>query len=82
MKRPSNVPSYLSQRELARNSIGINDVYLKTTGLGFNFHKTLRAHYGCVNALKFSKDGQFLASGGDDTRVLVECNLTKDMAVP
>lgn len=31
----------------------------------------LKAHFGCVNALSFSKNGQFLASGGDDKRVLL-----------
>ena len=31
----------------------------------------LKAHFGCVNALSFSKCGQFLASGGDDKRILL-----------
>jgi hypothetical protein len=33
--------------------------------------KDLKAHFGCVNALGFSKCGDFLLSGGDDKRVLV-----------
>ena len=33
--------------------------------------KDLKAHFGCVNALAFSHNGQFLASGGDDRRILV-----------
>ena len=33
--------------------------------------KDLKAHFGCVNALGFSKNGEFLASGGDDRRILV-----------
>ena len=31
----------------------------------------LKAHFGCVNALAFSQNGQFLASGGDDRRILL-----------
>ncbi|CAF1285891.1 unnamed protein product [Adineta steineri] len=30
-----------------------------------------KGHSGCVNALDFSSDGLFLASGGDDKRVLI-----------
>jgi WD repeat-containing protein 22 len=42
----------------------------------FDFSSTLysqdgRSHSGCVNALDFSSDGLFLASGGDDKRVLI-----------
>ena len=33
--------------------------------------KDIKAHFGCVNALAFSHNGQFLASGGDDRRILV-----------
>ena len=35
------------------------------------YSKDLKAHFGCVNALAFSKNGQFLASGGDDRRILI-----------
>lgn len=39
---------------------------------GFQYHTPLRAHYACVNALAFSAgDGTWLASGGDDKRVLL-----------
>ena len=30
----------------------------------------LLAHYGCVNAVEFSEDGDLMVSGGDDKRVL------------
>lgn len=34
--------------------------------------KDLKGHYGCVNAIEFSQgSGEFIASGGDDRRVLV-----------
>ncbi|KAJ3100461.1 hypothetical protein HDU97_002198 [Phlyctochytrium planicorne] len=35
------------------------------------YTRELKAHFGCVNALAFSDNGQFLASGGDDSRVLL-----------
>ena len=35
------------------------------------YSKDLKAHFGCVNALAFSKNGKFLASGGDDKRILI-----------
>lgn len=35
------------------------------------FRHDLLGHFGCVNALEFSKPGHLLASGGDDRRVLL-----------
>ncbi|XP_015609773.1 DDB1- and CUL4-associated factor 5 [Cephus cinctus] len=35
------------------------------------FRKDLLSHYGCVNAIEFSQQGDLLASGGDDRRVLL-----------
>lgn len=35
------------------------------------YRRDLKAHYGCVNAIEFSNDGLFIASGGDDRRVLL-----------
>lgn len=35
------------------------------------FRKNLLSHYGCVNAIEFSKYGDLLVSGGDDRRVLL-----------
>ncbi|XP_031786381.1 DDB1- and CUL4-associated factor 5 isoform X1 [Nasonia vitripennis] len=35
------------------------------------FRKDLYSHYGCVNAIEFSKEGDLLISGGDDKRVLL-----------
>ncbi|KAJ3109888.1 hypothetical protein HDU96_007089 [Phlyctochytrium bullatum] len=36
-----------------------------------SYVRELKSHFGCVNAIAFSNDGEFLASGGDDTRVLL-----------
>ncbi|CRK91640.1 CLUMA_CG005292, isoform A [Clunio marinus] len=35
------------------------------------YKKDLVSHYGCVNAIEFSQDGNWLSSGGDDRRVLL-----------
>ncbi|XP_034174648.2 DDB1- and CUL4-associated factor 5 isoform X2 [Osmia lignaria lignaria] len=35
------------------------------------FKKDLLSHYGCVNAIEFSNQGDLLVSGGDDRRVLL-----------
>ncbi|XP_022909763.1 DDB1- and CUL4-associated factor 5 [Onthophagus taurus] len=35
------------------------------------YRKDLLAHYGCVNAIEFSEEGNLLVSGGDDRRVLL-----------
>ncbi|XP_045133185.1 DDB1- and CUL4-associated factor 5-like isoform X1 [Portunus trituberculatus] len=35
------------------------------------YSKDLYAHYGCVNAIEFSNEGDLLVSGGDDRRVLL-----------
>lgn len=46
------------------------------------YFQNLNAHYGCINALEFSnKYGNFLASGGDDKRVVL-WNLTLAMTKP
>jgi WD repeat-containing protein 22 len=35
------------------------------------YSKDLYAHYGCVNTVEFDPSGRWMASGGDDRRVLV-----------
>ncbi|XP_050454385.1 DDB1- and CUL4-associated factor 5 isoform X2 [Cataglyphis hispanica] len=35
------------------------------------YRKDLLSHYGCVNAIEFSNQGDLLVSGGDDRRVLL-----------
>ena len=37
----------------------------------FRGFRVVKGHTGCVNAAAFSHDGNLIASGGDDTRVLV-----------
>ncbi|XP_037046872.1 DDB1- and CUL4-associated factor 5 [Bradysia coprophila] len=35
------------------------------------YKKDLISHFGCVNAIEFSEEGEWLISGGDDRRVLL-----------
>ncbi|XP_041969396.1 DDB1- and CUL4-associated factor 5 [Aricia agestis] len=35
------------------------------------YRRDLICHFGCVNAIEFSNDGELLISGGDDKRVMV-----------
>ncbi|XP_037945815.1 DDB1- and CUL4-associated factor 5-like [Teleopsis dalmanni] len=51
----------------------MSNLYRSRFSVAKNLYKTdLVAHYGCVNALEFSNgDSKFLASGGDDRRVLI-----------
>uniref|UniRef100_A0A1B0DHP0 Uncharacterized protein n=1 Tax=Phlebotomus papatasi TaxID=29031 RepID=A0A1B0DHP0_PHLPP len=35
------------------------------------FRKDLISHTGCVNAIEFSRDGEYMASGGDDRNILL-----------
>ncbi|BFZ06789.1 hypothetical protein BsWGS_09828 [Bradybaena similaris] len=35
------------------------------------YKRDLRGHFGCVNAIEFSSDGDLIASGGDDRRLLL-----------
>lgn len=44
------------------------------------FRKDLYSHYGCVNAIEFSHDGEWLVSGGDDRRILV-WNIEKSLNI-
>ncbi|XP_053947354.1 uncharacterized protein DDB_G0287625 isoform X1 [Anastrepha ludens] len=73
----ANLYYQLLQRELnlwpQRNPrIFSGHLYTERYRVARNLFKTdLRAHYGCVNAIEFSHGGKYLASGGDDKRVLI-----------
>ncbi|XP_053641546.1 DDB1- and CUL4-associated factor 5 isoform X3 [Cherax quadricarinatus] len=59
--RPDWGPSVASSSFLSRRLDTSKNLY----------RKDLYAHYGCVNAIEFSKEGDLLVSGGDDRRVLL-----------
>lgn len=49
-----------------------SNLFRERLRLAKNLYKfDLIAHYGCVNAIEFSNGGDFLASGGDDKRILI-----------
>ncbi|ORY79409.1 WD40-repeat-containing domain protein [Protomyces lactucae-debilis] len=61
---------------LERSLIGSAGYNKKTYGaldltLNMDGAQDLEAHYGCVNALSWSEDGRFLASGSDDTHIML-----------
>ncbi|XP_017891956.1 DDB1- and CUL4-associated factor 5 isoform X2 [Ceratina calcarata] len=68
----SNPLSYLIQRQID----GKVDQCKRLVNARFEysenlFRKDLLSHYGCVNAIEFSNQGDLLVSGGDDRRVLL-----------
>lgn len=62
-----NSPKNLLTKQIERENVGYNittrlfsDVVDKSFSL---YKKDLLAHYGCVNAVEFSDDGQVFVSG-------------------
>lgn len=74
-KRMSMVASgvgYLShQQHFGDGKLGSKMINKRLENARNLYRKDLYAHYGCVNAIEFSNDGEWLASGGDDKRVLM-----------
>ncbi|CAK9814260.1 DDB1- and CUL4-associated factor 5 [Anthophora quadrimaculata] len=74
MARPSNCNplSYLVERQIDDKVDHckrlVNARFESSENL---FRKDLLSHYGCVNAIEFSNQGDLLVSGGDDRRVLL-----------
>ncbi|KAK6621650.1 hypothetical protein RUM44_001457 [Polyplax serrata] len=73
LKQPNiNIVDFLSKRSIN----GYRDDSKNFTSKLFDtakdlYKKDLTAHFGCVNAIEFSGDGNLLFSGGDDRRVLM-----------
>ncbi|KAH8030248.1 hypothetical protein HPB51_006680 [Rhipicephalus microplus] len=67
-----SILGYTSGRQYD-GDVGLRNALMRD-GLVFGadlYRKDLYAHYGCVNAIEFSNDGEWLVSGGDDQRVLL-----------
>lgn len=74
----SNPLVYLDRRQYHAGNPGwlpnVSSSYLLSQRLNTAkslYRKDLNAHFGCVNAIEFSKEGDLLVSGGDDRRVLL-----------
>ncbi|XP_072390311.1 DDB1- and CUL4-associated factor 5 [Diabrotica undecimpunctata] len=73
MAMPSiNPVNYIIERQYKDNIFIKNKLVSARLSKARNlYRKDLLAHYGCVNAIEFSNDGEYLISGGDDKRVLL-----------
>ncbi|KIM54494.1 hypothetical protein SCLCIDRAFT_136752 [Scleroderma citrinum Foug A] len=72
--RRSTATAPLYSDTLASNAIerARRDIFFRTCAHGFPYSRKLTAHVSCVNYLAFSrKDGRWLASAGDDFRILL-----------
>ncbi|XP_055616554.1 uncharacterized protein DDB_G0283357 [Toxorhynchites rutilus septentrionalis] len=68
-----NVLGHLVGRQLGDNVYNFrNNLFHDRLRIARNLYKRdLVSHYGCVNAIEFSQEGELLVSGGDDRRVLL-----------
>ena len=66
----TNLALFLAKRQLGLKNHHIRETSGRKDG-HFSLNKTLKGHFGCVNAVEFSRTGGFLASAGDDTRILL-----------
>ncbi|XP_071453921.1 DDB1- and CUL4-associated factor 5 [Hetaerina americana] len=69
---PSNPVNYIFNRQYKDKYLLSKSLLRERLGHARNlYRKDLLAHYGCVNAIEFSNEGELLVSGGDDRRVLL-----------
>ena len=68
----TNVLKMLSMRQLGSRQI-VEEMWIRDKWRhDSHLHRQdLLAHYGCVNAVEFSHDGDLMVSGGDDKRILL-----------
>ncbi|KAK4884518.1 hypothetical protein RN001_000789 [Aquatica leii] len=67
-----NPLSYIINRPINDKLVIKNKLFKERLARAKNlYRKDLFAHYGCVNAIEFSTEGELLVSGGDDRRVLL-----------
>ncbi|XP_046402157.1 DDB1- and CUL4-associated factor 5 isoform X2 [Ischnura elegans] len=69
---PSSPVNYIFNRQYKDKYLLSKSLLRERLGHARNlYRKDLLAHYGCVNAIEFSNEGELLVSGGDDRRVLL-----------
>ncbi|XP_055599396.1 DDB1- and CUL4-associated factor 5 [Uranotaenia lowii] len=71
--RQGNILGHLVARQLGDNVRPFrSNLFYERLRIAKNLYKKdLVSHYGCVNAIEFSQEGELLVSGGDDRRVLL-----------
>ncbi|XP_045776889.1 DDB1- and CUL4-associated factor 5 isoform X2 [Maniola jurtina] len=72
MANMSNPLPYIIKRECGLLSDLKAEIFNKRLFAAKNlYRRDLVCHFGCVNAIEFSSNGELLISGGDDRRVMV-----------
>lgn len=72
MANIANPAPYTYKRESAVISTIKSELFSNRLKAAKNlYRKDLLCHFGCVNAIEFSSNGEILVSGGDDRRVMV-----------
>ncbi|XP_052743960.1 DDB1- and CUL4-associated factor 5 [Bicyclus anynana] len=72
MANISNPLPYITKRECGLLSDLRTEIFNKRLFAAKNlYRRDLVCHFGCVNAIEFSNNGELLVSGGDDRRVMV-----------
>ncbi|CAG9762135.1 unnamed protein product [Ceutorhynchus assimilis] len=67
-----NPLKYIIDRQYSEDLFIKNKLFKERLAKAKNlYRKDLVSHYGCVNAIEFSQNGEYLVSGGDDRRVLL-----------
>ncbi|XP_041352872.1 DDB1- and CUL4-associated factor 5-like [Gigantopelta aegis] len=72
-QRKPSLLNLLSDRVLSCEAqIGKDFVQQRISSTKTLFSRDLKSHFGCINAIEFSNDGEeYIISGGDDRRVLL-----------
>uniref|UniRef100_A0A2A4JBV0 Uncharacterized protein n=1 Tax=Heliothis virescens TaxID=7102 RepID=A0A2A4JBV0_HELVI len=72
MANIANPVSYLNRREYGLIPDIKSQFFNKRLNAAKNlYRRELVCHFGCVNAIEFSSNGELLVSGGDDRRVML-----------
>ena len=67
----SNILDLIHKRQSGTRT-RVEDIFIRGKWMNDKnlYKKDLLSHFGCVNAVEFSDDGDLMVSGGDDKRVL------------
>ncbi|GAA6060795.1 hypothetical protein JCM10212_005444 [Sporobolomyces blumeae] len=80
-KRPLHATDLFLSNPGRPREVNRQSVLASVFSTPFQHHAAYRGHHGCVNALALSPgEGRWLASGGDDTRVILFDALADDVA--